>query len=80
VHLVQPTGQTEAAQPETPPADNPDAAHVAELDDSIRKFLNRAANSMPSCMVERTDHLDRTEATFRVNRIANHMKSESIRQ
>jgi hypothetical protein len=80
VQLVQPTGQLEAPQPDAPPADNPDAARAAELDGSVRKLLQQGRRIDAIMLVQSTDHLDLTEATFRVNRIAHNMKSEPIGQ
>jgi hypothetical protein len=80
IHLVQPTGQPEAPQPDAPDADNPDATRTAELDDAVRKLLEENRKIDAILLVQRTDHLDLTEATFRVNRIAHNMKSEPIGQ
>jgi hypothetical protein len=70
VHLVEPTGLPESPGSDAPTGDNPDAARTAELDDSVRRLLQQGRKIDAILLVQRTDHLDLTEATFRVNRIA----------
>jgi hypothetical protein len=77
VHLVEPIGVPETPAPDVPPTDNPDAERAAELDDSVRRLLQQGRKIDAILLVQRTDHLDLTEATFRVNRIAHNMKSEA---
>lgn len=77
VHLVEPIGLLETPVPDSPSADNADAERAAELDDSVRRLLQQGRKIDAILLVQRTDHLDLTEATFRVNRIAHNMKSET---
>jgi hypothetical protein len=52
-----PPDQTEEAEAEMP-ANNPDAAHAAELDDSIRKLLKQGRKIDAILLVESTSHLE----------------------
>lgn len=70
-------GQTLAAAGPGAFADNPEAARAAEVNASIRSLLKQGRNVDAILLVQRTDHLDLTEATFRVNQIERLMKSEN---
>lgn len=80
VQLVQPTGLPETPQPAAPSDNNPDAERAAALDDSVRELLQQNRKIDAILLVRKTDHLDLTEATFRVNRIAKSMKGEPAGQ
>lgn len=80
VQIVQPTGQPETPESATPSADNPDATRAAALDEAIRKLLQQNRKIDAILLVQQTDHLDLTEATFRVNRVGKSMKSEPAGQ
>ena len=80
VQIVQPTGQPETPESATPSADNPDATRAAALDEAIRKLLQQNRKIDAILLVQQTDHLDLTEATFRVNRVGKSMKSEATGQ
>lgn len=80
VQLVQPTGLPETPQPAALADDNPDAARTAALDNSVRELLLQNRKIDAILLVQKTDHLDLTEATFRVNRIAKSMKGEPAGQ
>ena len=62
------------------PAANPDAARTAALDDSVRNLLQQGRKVDAILLVRQTEHLDLTEATFRVNHIENLIKSEEVGQ
>jgi hypothetical protein len=67
-------GQTPPAQPGVPDASS-DAARAAELNESIRVLLRQGHKVDAILLVQRTDHLDLTEATFRVNQVEIQMKT-----
>jgi hypothetical protein len=54
---------------------NPDEAHAARLNADIRVLLQQGRKVDAILLVQRTDHLDLTEATFRVNQIAHQSQS-----
>lgn len=59
---------------------NPDAARTAALNDSIRGLLQQGRKVDAILLVRQTEHLDLTEATFRVNHIENELKSHGVQQ
>lgn len=59
--------------PATPP--NPDEVHAARLNADIRVLLQQGRKVDAILLVQRTEHLDLTEATFRVNQIAHQPQS-----
>jgi hypothetical protein len=67
--------------PPLPPAatENPDAERAAQLNNSVRSLLEQGRKVDAILLVQRADHLDLTEATFRVNQIDNQMRSKTIR-
>lgn len=67
-------GQTPPAQPGALDATS-DAARAAELNESIRVLLRQGRKVDAILLVQRTDHLDLTEATFRVNQVEIQMKT-----
>lgn len=64
----------------TAPAANPDAARTAALDGSVRSLLQQGRKVDAILLVRESEHLDLTEATFRVNHIENQIKSEEVGQ
>lgn len=54
------------------PANN-DAARTQQLNDAIRALLAQGKKIDAILLVQQSEHLDLTEATFRVNQIANQM-------
>ena len=64
----------------TAPAANPDAARAAALDGSVRSLLQQGRKVDAILLVRESEHLDLTEATFRVNHIENQIKSEEVGQ
>jgi hypothetical protein len=52
---------------------NTDALRTQQLNDSIRTLLNQGKKIDAILLVQRSEHLDLTEATFRVNQVANQM-------
>jgi hypothetical protein len=56
-------------------ADNTDATDAAELNESIRALLQQGRKVDAILLVQRTDRLDLTEATFRVNQVDIQMKT-----
>lgn len=71
-------GETLAAAGPGAFADNPDAARAAEFSVKIRSLLREGRNIDAILLMQRTEHLDLTEATFRVNQIERLMKSEGV--
>lgn len=61
-----------------PAAPNPDAARTATLNDSVRSLLREGRKVDAILLVQRSEHLDLTEATFRVNHIENEIRSEKV--
>lgn len=59
---------------------NPDAARTAALNDSIRGFLQQGRKVDAILLVRQTEHLDLTEATFRVNHIEKELKSQGVQR
>lgn len=59
---------------------NPDAARTAALNDSIRGLLQQGRKVDAILLVRQTEHLDLTEATFRVNHIEGEIKSQNVGQ
>lgn len=57
---------------------NPDAARTAALNDSIRGLLQQGRKMDAILLVRQSEHLDLTEATFRVTHIENELKSEGV--
>lgn len=57
-----------------------DAARAAELNDSVRALLQQGRKVDAILLVQRTDHLDLTEATFRVNQVENQIKANRVRE
>lgn len=57
---------------------NADAARTAALNDSIRGLLQQGRKIDAILLVRQTEHLDLTEATFRVNQVENQMRSEKV--
>ncbi|HEX4007070.1 MAG TPA: hypothetical protein VHX60_12920 [Acidobacteriaceae bacterium] len=66
--------------PDAPPdqSGDVDAQHTSQLNGSIRSLLQQGRKIDAILLVQRTDHLDLTEATFRVNQIDHQMKSERM--
>jgi hypothetical protein len=56
-----------------PSVTNPDADRAHQLDNSIRSLLSQGRKIDAILLVQQSDHLDLTEATFRVNQIASKM-------
>lgn len=54
------------------PANN-DAARTLQLNDAIRALLGQGKKIDAILLVQQSEHLDLTEATFRVNQVANQM-------
>lgn len=52
---------------------NGDAARTQQLNESIRSLLAQGRKIDAILLIQQSDHLDLTEATFRVNQIANQM-------
>lgn len=59
---------------------NPDAARTAALNDSIRGLLQQGRKVDAILLVRQSEHLDLTEATFRVNHIEHELKSHGVQQ
>jgi hypothetical protein len=59
---------------------NPDAARTAALNDSIRGLLQQGRKVDAILLVRESEHLDLTEATFRVNHIESELKSSGVQQ
>lgn len=59
-------------------AANPDAARTAALNSSVRGLLQQGRKVDAILLVQRSEHLDLTEATFRVNHIENEIRSEKV--
>jgi hypothetical protein len=57
---------------------NSDAARTAALNDSIRGLLQQGRKVDAILLVRQTEHLDLTEATFRVNHIEAQLKSDGV--
>lgn len=57
---------------------NSDAARTAALNDSIRGLLQQGRKVDAIVLVRQSEHLDLTEATFRVNHIEHQLKSEGV--
>jgi hypothetical protein len=62
----------------TPAPPNPDAARTATLNESVRALLKEGRKVDAILLVQRSEHLDLTEATFRVNHIENEIRSEQV--
>jgi hypothetical protein len=77
--FIQPAASSNLAA-FAPPAANPDAARTAALDDSVRNLLQQGRKVDAILLVRQSEHLDLTEATFRVNHIENQIKSEEVGQ
>lgn len=69
-----------ASLPQSSGATNSDAERAAQLNEAIRGLLKQGRKIDAILLVQSTDHLDLTEATFRVNQIANKPESRSVRQ
>lgn len=54
-------------------AANADAARTQQLNDSIRSLLTQGKKIDAILLVQQSEHLNLTEATFRVNQVANQM-------
>lgn len=63
----------------TPAPVNPDAARTAALNSSVRGLLQQGRKVDAILLVQRSEHLDLTEATFRVNHIEGEIRSEKVR-
>lgn len=59
---------------------NADAARTAALNDSIRGLLQQGRKVDAILLVRQSEHLDLTEATFRVNHIESQLRSERVGQ
>lgn len=59
---------------------NPDAARTAALNDSIRGLLEQGRKVDAILLVRQTEHLDLTEATFRVNHVEAQLRSARVGQ
>ena len=70
----EPSPGAQASDASTLP--NPDAARVAELDASVRALLQQGRKVDAILLVQRSEHLNLTEATFRVNQIEIQRKKE----
>lgn len=57
---------------------NADAARTAALNDLVRGLLQQGRKIDAIILVRQTEHLDLTEATFRVNQVENQMRSEKV--
>jgi hypothetical protein len=68
-------GETVAVSGPGAVADNTDATDAAELNESIRALLQQGRKVDAILLVQRTDRLDLTEATFRVNQVDIQMKT-----
>jgi len=55
---------------------NPDADRASRLDQSVRALLREGRKVDAILLVQREDHLDLTEATFRVNQIDSQMRDD----
>lgn len=62
-----------AAKSPTANVINTDAFRTQQLNDSIRLLLRQGKKIDAILLVQRSEHLDLTEATFRVNQVANRM-------
>jgi hypothetical protein len=75
--FIQPPAS--AAFSEIPPAPaNPDAVRTATLNDSVRALLRQGRKVDAILLVQRSEHLDLTEATFRVSHIENEIRSQKV--
>lgn len=57
---------------------NPDADRAAQINQSVRALLREGRKVDAILLVQREDHLDLTEATFRVNQIDSQMRGDTV--
>ena len=80
VRPERPTGSSALSAANVTLPLNPDAARTAALNDSIRGLLQQGRKVDAILLVRQSEHLDLTEATFRVNHIEHELKSDGVQQ